>query len=277
MESVIVFGGSLGIGKIIAVYFLEKGCKVTVFARTKNNLESLRDEVEKRGMYVNILSGNVGSIKEVKKGFEKHYKIYGSYPSFIISTAGIQGVLGPAWTLSQDDFEEVIKVNLTGSFNISKTAIEILIKERISGSIILFSGGGSCNSRPNFSSYGVSKTGVLRLVETIADELKSNDHGEIIINAVAPGAVKTRMTEEVLSSKEKSGDKAYEEAFETMESGGTEPGDIIRLVEFLCNREMNKGISGRLIHFRDEYKKFADVHTSAVYSDAGKLRRIKLI
>lgn len=203
MESVIVFGGSLGIGRAVAKDFLEKGFKVSAFARNMPGLESLQDEARKSGLPVNIIQGDVGNIDEVANAFETHKKAYGGYPSFTINAAGIQGTLGPAWTLSQEDFESVIKVNLTGCFNVSKTAVSTLIREKLPGSIVHFSGGGSCNARPNFSSYGVSKTGVLRLVETIAEELRLARHEDIIINAVAPGAVKTRMTEEVIGAGEK--------------------------------------------------------------------------
>ncbi len=277
MKSVIVFGGSLGIGKKIAFHFLENKYNATVFARAKSNLELFRREAEDKGMHANIQQGDVGNIDDVKNAFKEHKKNYGSFPSYVINTAGIQGALGPAWSLSQADFENVIKVNLTGSFNVSKTAIENLIGEKKSGSIILFSGGGSCYARPNFSSYGVSKTGVIRLVETIAEELKQNGLKGIIINAVSPGAVRTRMTEEVLNSKERAGDKAFGEAKKTMENGGTRLKDVIELVDFLCNNDLNKGLSGRLIHFRDDYKKFAEIQKDKIHDDAGKLRRVKLI
>ncbi len=277
MESVIVFGGSLGIGRAAAKDFLEKGFKVSAFARNMPGLESLRDEARESGMFINIIRGDVGNMDEVADAFDSHKKAYGEYPSFTINAAGIQGALGPAWTLSQEDFEAVIKVNLTGCFNVSKTAVSALIEENRPGSIIHFSGGGSCNARPNFSSYGVSKTGVLRLVETIAEELKLAGYEDIIINAVAPGAVKTRMTEEVIIAGEKAGGSALLEAEKTSAGGGTDLKDVIKLVGFLCDRNQNMGISGRLIHFRDEYGKFALVHRGAAYRQAGMLRRIKLI
>jgi hypothetical protein len=85
------------------------------------------------------------------------------------------------------------------------------------------------------------------------------------------------MTEEVIIAGEKAGGSALLEAEKTSAGGGTDLKDVIKLVGFLCDRNQNMGISGRLIHFRDEYGKFALVHRGAAYRQAGMLRRIKLI
>jgi 3-oxoacyl-[acyl-carrier protein] reductase len=272
LKDVIVYGGTRGIGKNIAISFFAKGYNVTVSSGNERNLQEIRNEI--KGL--NTVKADVGDVEEVRSAFEGHKERFGKIPYVVVNTAAIQGALGPAWQLKQEDFEKIIKTNLVGSFNVIKVAAEGMIKERSGGSIILFSGGGACYARPNFSGYGTSKTGVLRLAETVSEELVLSGNMNIIINVIAPGAVKTGMTDEILRSKELAGEKAYNEALQVSKTGGTYPEDIFRLVEFLSVPEMNKGITGRLIHYRDNYTAFANIHSKKEYFEAGKLRRINI-
>ncbi len=272
MKDVIIYGGSRGIGKSMAVSFYKKGYNVTAVSRNiKKLIEMQRDFPD-----LNITAADVCSIEEVRFAFSGHKKRFGVIPFAVVVTAGIQGALGPVWELTQEEFESAIKANLIGSFNTAKVAVENMIEEKSGGSIIVFSGGGSCYARLYFSAYGVSKTGVLRLVENFSDELILKGHSNIIINAIAPGAVKTDMTEEILKSKELAGEKAYNEALEISRTGGTDPKEIFKLIEFLSIPEMNKGISGRLIHYKDNYMDFANNHNKNEFFEAGKLRRINI-
>jgi NAD(P)-dependent dehydrogenase (short-subunit alcohol dehydrogenase family) len=268
MQTVIIFGGSRGIGEIIANHFISKKIKLTVCARNTENLKVTGN--------LNIIDCDVVNINEIKNAFLSHKNKYGEIPEIIINSAGVQGQLGFSWEIEAGDFENTVKTNLIGSFNVAKIAVSMLIEEKKNGSIIMFSGGGSCYARPNFCSYGVSKTGVLRLVETIAEELIISGHDKIIINAIAPGAVKTRMTEEVLEAGNKAGKKAVTEAEETIKNGGTNPEQITNLVDFLSDNKQNHFISGRLIHIKDNYKEFTE-REFADKKENGKLRRIDLL
>jgi NAD(P)-dependent dehydrogenase (short-subunit alcohol dehydrogenase family) len=268
LETAIIFGGTQGIGHIIAEYFVKKNISISICARNIDDMININK--------INFIKCNVGNGIEVKSSFEDHINKFGTTPDFIINAAGVQGELGYSWTISEADFENTIKTNLTGCFNVAKVAIENLLLYKKSGSIIMFSGGGSCYARPNFISYGVSKTGVLRLVETISEELKISGNEKIIINAIAPGSVNTKMTKEVIESKDRVGIKAYNEACETVKNGGTKLDEITNLVEFLCDFEKNRYISGRLIHVRENYNGFVE---SELFKkeENGKLRRINLI
>ena len=144
------------------------------------------------------------------------------------------------------------------------------------GSIILFSGGGAAYARPNFSAYAASKTGVLRMVETMAEELKAAGYPDIIINAVAPGAVKTRMTKAVLKAGLKAGEAALNEAAKVSRTGGTPSKKITNLIDFLIDLEANCGLTGRLIHVREDYRWLAKEFGARVPDDVGKIRRVPI-
>ena len=183
--------------------------------------------------------------------------------------------MGPFKETDTIAMEAALKINIMGSIYIARSALKFF-NNATKNSIILFSGGGAVFSRPNFSAYAISKTAILRLVEIISDELAADGKKNIIINAVAPGAVKTRMTDEVISAGNKAGDKDFNETKNTAASGGTSPKLIIRLIDFLSNPSVNKGISGRLIHVRESYIEFAEKYNGNYPADSGKLRRIPL-
>jgi NAD(P)-dependent dehydrogenase (short-subunit alcohol dehydrogenase family) len=114
------------------------------------------------------------------------------------------------------------------------------------------------------------------MVETMAEELKSAGYPNIVINAVAPGAVKTRMTKEILKAGSKAGKKALEEAADVFKTGGTPSKKITRLIDFLIDLEANCGLTGRLIHVHEDYQWLIKEFGANVPDDIGKIRRIPI-
>jgi 3-oxoacyl-[acyl-carrier protein] reductase len=275
-DSVLIFGGSRGIGKILAKHFSTKHFQVSAASRNNKSLEELKREMTQDKNIVNIIKADISDEQAVFSAFESHKAYFGSSPTLVINTAAIQGPIGPSWTLSSEEWNSVLRINLFGCFLITKKAIQAMIAEGV-GSIIHFSGGGAAYARPNFSAYGVSKTGLLRLVETVAEELRLNGYLGIIINAIAPGAVKTQMMDNILEHTAKAGEKEKIDVEKIMKSGGTPPKQIIALVEFLRTGAIEKRISGRLIHVRENYVEFTRQFAGNFPEEAGKLRRVPLI
>jgi 3-oxoacyl-[acyl-carrier protein] reductase len=110
--------------------------------------------------------------------------------------------------------------------------------------VINLSGGGAVSPFPRFSAYSTSKAAVVRLTETIAEEVR--EFG-IRVNAIAPGAVNTRMLAQVLDAGEQAvGKEFYAGALRQKAEGGTPPTEAARLALFLASDEA-AGITGRLI------------------------------
>lgn len=271
-KSVLIFGGTRGIGRMISDHFINAGIEITIAARKAQDLLEIEQLHQNTCTKVNISLADVSNEEQVSASFSKHRETFGHHPNIVINAAAVQGPIGPTWEVSSEKWQEAIEINLIGSFYVAKEAVNAMLPQN-KGSIILFSGGGSVCARPNFSAYGVSKTGVLRLVETIAEELNLLGHKNIIINAIAPGAVKTGMTKEIISAGAKAGDKDLSDAVKILESGGTPPQQIIKLIEFLSNSKVNQGLSGNLIHVREDYIDFVKKHQGEYPVDAGKLRR----
>ena len=242
-RSMIIFGGTKGIGKKLASYYNKNKFKISIASR--------HPEADGMRPKINFIKADVSKEKDVEAVFDAHFKKWGKGPDIVINCAAIQGPIGNSWEVPVRKFEETLKINLLGSFIVARAAIKRMIPARL-GSIILFSGGGAVYGRPHFNAYAASKAGVVRMVETIAEELIIAGYPGIIINAIAPGAVKTAMTEEILKAGSRAGKKAQNEAAQVVKFGGTPDKDIINLVNFLIDHKKN--LTGKLIHVREDYR-----------------------
>jgi 3-oxoacyl-[acyl-carrier protein] reductase len=139
--------------------------------------------------------------------------------------------------------------------------------ERRSGKIVALSGGGSATQRPYFSAYAASKTAVVRLVETLADEVRDYN---IQVNAMAPGATYSHMTDEIIHAGARAGPKEIEDAEKVRLTGGAPPEKQIQLALFLASERSNH-ISGKLIHIHDDWKR---LERENMHPEAYTLRRV---
>ncbi len=275
MKSVLVFGGARGIGRVVAGAFVSDGFGVTVAARTGEEVEETVRGLSFKGKVLGH-QANVSVYSEVKEVVNAHLSKFKRL-DVMVNTAAIQGPIGPIWENDPDDWANNISINLIGSFNICHAVIPAM-KKAGDGVIILFSGGGAAYARPYFSAYGCGKTGVLRLVETLDEEIKESEgrgvRGEakgVRVYAVAPGAVKTKMTEEVLANRKWAGEKAFAEALK-IEEGGAPPEKAAELCLYLAT-EQPLCLSGRLIHVNEPYHEYVEQYEGKEIGDCGLLRR----
>jgi NAD(P)-dependent dehydrogenase (short-subunit alcohol dehydrogenase family) len=146
------------------------------------------------------------------------------------------------------------------------------MKSRGAGKIIILSGGGATKPMPNLSAYAVSKAGVVRFAETLALELELFN---IDVNTIAPGALNTRLLEEILEAgPEKVGKAFYEQSLKQKTSGGSPMEKGTSLCIFLATEKSN-GISGRLISaIWDPWLEFVSLKNEIMEGDIYTLRRI---
>jgi NAD(P)-dependent dehydrogenase (short-subunit alcohol dehydrogenase family) len=189
----------------------------------------------------------------------------------LVNNAGIYGPKGPTDSVDWAQWVQAINVNLLGSVLMCRAVITHM-KRQGYGKIVQLSGGGATNPLPNLSSYAVSKAGIVRFIETLAIEAAEY---AIDANAIAPGALNTRMLDEILASDpEAVGKGFYERALQQKASGGAGLEKGARLAVFLGSAGSD-GITGKLISAiwdpweeLDRYK--ADLEDSDIYT----LRRI---
>ncbi|OGT31731.1 MAG: hypothetical protein A3E87_01975 [Gammaproteobacteria bacterium RIFCSPHIGHO2_12_FULL_35_23] len=278
MKIAYIFGATGTLGRLITINFLKNFDKLVLVSRSIDKLNQLKSEcaiiykttiVECRA--ISFQRENLNKLTELfKKDFSRLEQIT------IINTLAKQNPLGVIWDNDLVEWYNTLDVNLTFNVALIQTAIRFAIANKIQTSIILFSGGGAAYARPCFSAYGISKTAVLRLVENTYQELSLNQYSGLIqINAIAPGSVKSQLTSEIIKAgKEVVGESAFIEAQTTMLQGGVEPEKVIKLVEFLSDRQRNQGISGRLIHVNEDYINYAKLANEINNSAQGLLRRV---
>ena len=271
-KNAVIFGGSRGIGEVVADFFVSSGFQVTLSARTATQLEKVVHNLSSRGEVQGCVA-DISVYSDVRNVIETHLSKYNNI-DILVNAAALQEPIGPTWQNDPSSWRNTVIANLVGSFHVCHACLPVMINSG-SGSIILFSGGGAAYARPRFSAYGCSKTGVLRLVETIHEELQeiSQDRKKgISIYAIAPGAVRTRMTKEVLSYAAEAGEKAYQEAVQTKQDGGTPPEKAAELCLYLVT-EQPSCLSGRLVHVNEQYREYVKRYEGKEIGAFGLLRR----
>ena len=193
----LITGGSQGLGKVIAGHFLREGANVVICARNKKELSATRDELAKKFPEQKVCARtcDVSDEKLVSGLIAFALRELGSLQALVLN-AGIYGPMGPTESVPLDEWRQAMEINLFGVLLPCRAAIPYF-KKAGRGKIIVLSGGGATNPLPNISSYAASKAAVVRLAETLAEELKPF---HVDVNAIAPGALATRLVDEVLAA-----------------------------------------------------------------------------
>ena len=242
---VLITGGSLGIGKAIAKACVDAGAGVLICARDQSALDSAKSELERIASPKQVIRARAADVSRSDDVSALVDFAMSELPNFS-ALVNCAGITGPTGLLEEADIQEwilTIQVNLIGTMLTCRAVIPHFRKQAF-GRIVNFSGGGATSPRPRFSAYAAAKTAVVRLTETLAQEL--NDTA-ISVNAIAPGAVNTRMLDDVLNAgSQLAGAAAYKQALKQKDSGGVPPEKAAELCVKLLSPESD-GISGKLI------------------------------
>jgi NAD(P)-dependent dehydrogenase (short-subunit alcohol dehydrogenase family) len=191
--------------------------------------------------------------------------------SILVNNAGVYGPKGAIEDVDLDEWVRAIEINLFGTVYMCRAVIPIF-KANKYGKIVNLSGGGATAPLPRISAYAASKAAVVRMTDTLAEELRD---WNIDVNAIAPGALNTRLLDEVLSAgPEKVGKTFYERSLKQRDEGGAPIEKGAALAVFLGARESD-GISGRLISaVWDNWQNLPARREQISGSDVFTLRRI---
>ncbi len=267
----LITGASQGLGRAIAETFVREGASVMLCARDAALLETARAElaaIAAAGQKVLARACDVSSEQQVNALAAAAISEFGAV-HVLVNNAGIYGPLGPTESVPLAEWTRAIEINLYGVLLPCRALIPHF-KAAGRGKIIIISGGGATNPLPNISSYAASKAAVVRLMETLSEELKTH---HIDVNAVAPGALKTRMMQEVLDAgPEKVGAAFFAKNVKWTEEGATPLALAANLCAYLASSESD-GVSGRLISAQWDPWKTLHTHRDE-FGDIYTLRRI---
>jgi NAD(P)-dependent dehydrogenase (short-subunit alcohol dehydrogenase family) len=257
--SIVVTGGSMGIGQAVARACLEAGANVTICARGGHALARAQSEFRESGFAASIASveADVSIAADVARTFDVAAARFGRVDGVVNAAA----VLGPAGSILDVDPEawlQAVRIDLFGTFLVTREACKHMRAR--GGRIVLFAGGGASAPYPNFTAYASSKVAVVRFAETAAQEMHA---AGIEINALAPGLVNTRMVEQTQRS-----------GFATPAAAAVSPDIAARATAFLLSNAA-RGITGKFVapNF-DDYERWPEHLAELRATDVFTLRRI---
>lgn len=195
-EVAVVTGAGRGIGRAIAEAQAREGAKVALLARTAQEIEAVAEAIAVEGAVARAFAVDIVDLDSVTEAFAAIERDLGP-ASLLINNAGAFAAIGPIWKVDPDAWWRDIEVNVRGTFNCCRAAIPAMIARR-RGRIINMAGGGTAASFPNGSGYATSKAGLLQFTECLSDTLAGSG---VMVFAMDPGLVRTKMTEHQLNSE----------------------------------------------------------------------------
>jgi NAD(P)-dependent dehydrogenase (short-subunit alcohol dehydrogenase family) len=273
-RSAIITGGNQGLGRAIAELYVRAGASVLLTARSEKLLEQTSTELS---AFAELPSQKVlFHVADVSKPYDCRTTVSRAVaelpnPCVLVNNAGIYGPFGPIEENDWSEWVKAIEINLFGTVLMCR---EVMPHLRSSGygKIINLSGGGATAPLPRISAYAASKAAVVRFTETLAEECRSTG---IDVNAIAPGALNTRLMDELLAAgPEKIGTEFHDKMTKQQKQGATPLAKGAELAVFLASNASD-GITGRLLSaVWDDWANLPSHRAELDTSDIYTLRRI---
>jgi len=272
-RAAIITGANQGLGKAIARSFVQAGADVILCARdTTKLIETLTElkDFHNPGQRIESIQADVSKKEDVDRLISTALATFQQI-HILVNNAGVYGPKGMIENVDWDEWVQAIEINLLGSILTAKALLPHFRSNRY-GKLIQLSGGGATGPLPFISAYAASKAGIVRFMETLAEEVKADG---IDVNSIAPGALNTRLLDEVLEAgPEKVGKSFYERALLQKSNGGTPLERASNLAVFLASASSD-GITGKLISaVWDPWEHFTEHMEDLQKTDIYTLRRI---
>ncbi|MFW2331720.1 MAG: 3-oxoacyl-ACP reductase FabG [Nitrospinota bacterium] len=224
-HNVIVTGGTRGIGRAISESFIKEGANVcALYNANDESAESFKNDIDNQNR-LTIAKVDIGSYSSSEQFFNRYAKEHDSL-DILVNSAGIRldSVVG---LMPTDNWEKVIATNLSGSFNVSKLAVKIMLKKRYGRIIHLTSPIGNLGFAGQ-ANYAASKAGQVALTKSLSKELAKRN---ITVNAVSPGFIETDLISDLSADLS----KKYLEMIPLKRFG--QAAEVARVVLFLAAKE----------------------------------------
>ena len=266
----LIAGASGAIGGAVARRFYQEGAQLALTYRTERS-EGLEEDLsggERPPSFYALDITNWDQVQATVRRVESEY----SGIDVLVNCSGIIGPIGRFEDSDPVEWNRAMEVNLTGSVYLARAVLPVL-RRRGRGKIVFFSGGGAAYARPYFTAYSAAKAALVRFTESLAQEVVDAD---IQVNAVAPGAIKSRMWDEMRAASGAGGPKLLDELRKMDETGGASADHAAALTAFLASDRSNQ-VTGRLVSaVWDDWENLAEHAEKLAGSEAWTLRRLPL-
>ncbi|MXY50586.1 MAG: 3-oxoacyl-[acyl-carrier-protein] reductase [Gemmatimonadetes bacterium] len=219
----IVTGGAQGIGSAVAERFAAEGARIILSSRDGAKAQEAADALNRKGGDARGVSLSIDDRDSVKNLVDSVVEDYGSIDVLINNAATVKDTL--LMRMKQDDWDEVIHVNLGGVFVCTQAVIRQMMRQR-SGRIINMTSIVGLTGNPGQANYAASKAGIIGFTKSVAKEVGSRG---ITVNAIAPGYIETAMTEALPEAVR----SAFLEATPLSRAG--QPDDVAGIAAFLAS------------------------------------------
>jgi 3-oxoacyl-[acyl-carrier protein] reductase len=184
----LITGGSMGMGRSIALKFADEGCSVVLADIAETEGKKTADEVSKKGREAIFVKCDITNDKQIQEVVDKTIDKFGKIDILVNNAGGIlgskQGLIGE---ISEESWDKIFDLNLKGHFLITKAVVPHMMKSKY-GKIIFLSSMGAVNPSVPVIHYHTAKAGILGLALNLAMELASFN---INVNTIAPGPIRT--------------------------------------------------------------------------------------
>ncbi|MGJ7581404.1 SDR family NAD(P)-dependent oxidoreductase [Variovorax sp. RHLX14] len=190
-RTAVVTGGAQGIGYAVALRLLAGGAKVALWDHDADALKAAAGSLEGKGE-VGTFQVDITRLDKVEAAVAETEKALGPI-SVLVNSAGIAGANAPLASYPADEWQRVLDVNLTGTFNVNRAVVAGMV-ERDYGRIVNVASIAGKEGNPNASAYSASKAGVIALTKSLGKETAGRN---VAVNAITPAAAKTKIFDQM--------------------------------------------------------------------------------
>ena len=269
----LITGANQGLGLAIAKAYVQAGASVMLCARDAAKLAGAQSDVAALAaadQRVCVMRADVAVPDDVSALMAATLEQLGGL-EILVNNAGVYGPMGPIESIDWAEFTRAMDININGSV-LPMRAVLPHFKQQRYGKIVQLSGGGATNPLPRIIAYAASKAAIVRLAESVAVDVK--DFG-IDVNSIAPGALNTRMMDELLAAGASAVGEAFYKRMASLAESGTTPLEVGASLAVYLGSAASDGITGRLISAPwDPWESLHDHRVELASSDIYTLRRI---
>jgi NAD(P)-dependent dehydrogenase (short-subunit alcohol dehydrogenase family) len=272
-RTALITGGTQGLGLEIARHYLRAGITgMCICGRDTDVLAAAREQLQVAAADDQVVIAEVADVsspENVKRLVDATLERFPAL-TILVNNAGVYGPKGRIDQVDWGEWARAIEINLLGSVLPARALVSHFTRLGY-GKIVQLSGGGATNPLPGLSAYAASKAAAVRFAETLAEELREH---HVDVNAVAPGALNTRMLDEVLAAgPERVGRAFYQRALEQRRNGGVPLERGAALAVWLASAASD-GVTAKLLSAVWDPWSELPQHLDDLVSDVYTLRRV---